>query len=114
MSLETAVQNLADAINALAGTQGAKASKPSGKSSPETVTAIAGAAKDATKTAPSTEPKALDYIKDVKPVFLDFGKAKGRDAAMALLAEFNVKGATEIPAEQWPAFLARIAALSQG
>lgn len=118
MSLETAVQNLADAINALAGTQGAKVSKPAGKSNPETVTAIAGAAKEAVKTpakTPETPPagdKALDYIVDVKPKFLDYGKAKGRDAALALLAEFGVKGATEIPADQWQKFLDRITELS--
>lgn len=122
MTLEVAIQNLADAINNLAKAGGAAAPAKPAKtvekaSDPAAVTAIAGAAASAVAAAangqPPSEPAKLEYARDVRPPFLAYGKAKGRDAATALLGEFGVKAATEIAADKWPAFLARVNELSQ-
>lgn len=121
MTLEVAIQNLADAINNLAKAGGATApSKPAKiekTSDAGTVNSIAGAAANAVANAKTpeapAEPVKLEYARDVRPPFLAYGKAKGRDAATALLGEFGVKAATEIAADKWPAFLARVNELSQ-
>lgn len=49
----------------------------------------------------------IDYERDVKPLILKVGGTKGRDAALGLLAEFEVKGGTELKPDVYPAFIAR-------
>lgn len=118
MTLEVAIQNLADAINNLAKAGGAAApSKPAkpAEKGPVESTSTANVLQNAkTEPAPPADPAKLEYARDVRPPFLAYGKAKGRDAATALLGEFGVKAATEIAADKWPAFLARVNELSVG
>jgi hypothetical protein len=54
-----------------------------------------------------TSPVEIDYEKDVKPLILKVGGTKGRDAAVALLGEFDVKAGTALTADQYPAVIAR-------
>lgn len=64
-----------------------------------------------TATSSSAEPQtgdagaALDYEKDIKPRVLLLSKEKGREATVATLGRFGVVKATELNADQWPAFL---------
>ena len=59
----------------------------------------------------STEQVAdLDFDKDVKPAFLAFLKAKGRDAGVALLAEFKAKSGSEVAKADLPKMLAKLQA----
>lgn len=58
------------------------------------------------KKADKDEPE-LDY-EQVKNATLNFVKAKGRDAATAVLKGFEVAKATELAEDQWPAYLAEL------
>ena len=59
---------------------------------------------------PAAEPEALavDYAQ-VKTAVMAVSKAKGRDAAVALLGEFDAKVGGDLAEEQWGPFLARAA-----
>ena len=48
----------------------------------------------------------IEYAQ-IKKAVMDVSLAKGRDAAVALLAEFGAKKGDEVPEAKWPAFLAR-------
>lgn len=66
-------------------------------------------AKAPAKAAKPTPPPAqLDYARDVQAPALNLVKAKGREALASILADFGAKRAQDIPAEQWPALIARI------
>jgi len=73
---------------------------------PPTVAAEPAAA-PATKAEPS-EPAALTYD-DVKRAIIEVSKAKGRDAAVALLAEFGATKGPDLQAtpEKFAPFVAR-------
>lgn len=60
-----------------------------------------------TETTAEISSGDIDYERDVKPLILKVGGSKGRDAALALLAEFEVKGGTELEPDVYPAFIAR-------
>jgi hypothetical protein len=57
---------------------------------------------------PAAEPEApaVDYTQ-VKAAVMAVNKAKGRDAAVALLGEFNAKVGGDLTEEQWGPFVAR-------
>lgn len=110
MSLETALQNLADAINnhadALRGkgqkaidftapqepkVEKPKATKPvaeAAKPAPASSQPTAPAAAAPAEKAESSE-KPLDYEKDLKPRFLKLVEVCGRDAAVALIKSYK-------------------------
>lgn len=73
--------------------------KPSGEQSASTATS--------SSAEPQTDAAgaALDYEKDIKPRVLLLSKEKGREATVATLGRFGVVKATELNADQWPAFL---------
>jgi hypothetical protein len=52
------------------------------------------------------EAPAVDYTQ-VKAAVMAVNKAKGRDAAVALLGEFNAKVGGDLTEEQWGPFVAR-------
>jgi hypothetical protein len=92
-------------------------------SQPETVaksteTPAAGPAAGAS-TASSPKPAddqptasaALEYERDVKPLVIRAGGAKGRDAVMALLSKFGVAKGPDVPADKLPAFKGELEAL---
>lgn len=59
--------------------------------------------------APATEtPAALDYTKDIVPKVLGLANQHGRPAIEAVLAQFGVKNAKDLSAEQYPALLQAI------
>ncbi len=45
---------------------------------------------EAVAASPSEQPATIDYAKDVKPLLLKVSTSKGRDALVALLAQFGV------------------------
>jgi len=58
------------------------------------------------------DTKAADVTYDtIKPLIIKYNQVKGRDAATALLAEFNVTRGPELKAEQYAAFHKRIVEL---
>jgi hypothetical protein len=77
-------------------------------------TAAQIAADEAAKAAPADDgPKVLDYETVVKPAIINLGQVKGRDAAKAMLQEFNVTAGTELDTAVYPAVLKRIDELLQ-
>lgn len=65
----------------------------------------------ATSASPSDEPKtnvALGYEADVKPAVLKLAEAKGRDTVIALLKDWKVDTAKDVPESDYAAFLADI------
>lgn len=123
MSLEQAIQNLADAINnhaeAIRGSTHA-AHIPAAPATPDTPK------KDAAKPAAKQDPvgaqttpasveapaeKPLDYETDIKPRFLKLVEVCGRDAGRKLIDEYKT-GATRlveaITPAQYPEVLAKI------
>jgi hypothetical protein len=59
--------------------------------------------KESTKTSETAE---ISYAKDVAPRVLKLAIAKGRTAALELLAKFKVEKAPQLTADQYPAFIA--------
>lgn len=63
----------------------------------------------AAKAEPVDNTKALDYKTDVRPFAVELYKAEGGQTAMAaIFDEFGVTNATELTADQLPAFLAAV------
>lgn len=60
------------------------------------------------KAAPPAPPVQLDYTRDVQTPALALVKAKGRDALAAILTDFGVKTARDVPDDAWPELKARI------
>lgn len=81
-------------------------SPPKAKPAPEPVVEPA----TAPEQEPAAEPEApaVDY-NQVKTAVMAVSKAKGRDAAVALLGEFDAKVGGDLTEEQWGPFLARAA-----
>lgn len=75
-----------------------------GAALPAPVAAKPAPAADKAKTATTTT--ALDYEKDVKPLALKVAKEKGRNALIAINAEFNVAQANLLKPEQFSGFIA--------
>ncbi len=63
---------------------------------------------EASEPAPA-EDKELDYEKDVKPALVQYLKAKGRDAGVALLAKYGAKNGEGVKPEDYAAILADMA-----
>lgn len=80
------------------------ASTPAVKSEP------AAKADKSPKEEKKTEPKAIDYEKDVKPAALALVAKKGRDAWLAILAGYDAKLGTDLKAEEYAAVLEKITA----
>jgi hypothetical protein len=53
-------------------------------------------------------PKELSLDHDVAPRILEFVKAKGREAMTAILDEFGVERASQIPPARWPELLEKL------
>ncbi len=80
-------------------------------------------AKDKEADAPATDDTSqgtvvkdvtgLDYETQVKPKIIELGKVKGRDAAKAMLTEFDVTSGTELDSAVYPAVLKRIDEMMQ-
>jgi hypothetical protein len=88
-------------------------SPPKAKVTPLTTEPLVGIdAEPATvpEQEPAAEPEApaVDY-NQVKTAVMAVSKAKGRDAAVALLGEFDAKVGGDLTEEQWGPFLARAA-----
>lgn len=133
MSLEIAIQNLADAINKLADTQkvlgtadlagavatitpittkadpapvptDAKSAVAEAKAKAEAVKAQA----EASKVVEEIEAKELNYQKDIQPKLIGYFKTHGKPKGMELLAKYNAKTGDGIKAADYPALLADI------
>lgn len=113
MTIEAQLSALTDAINNLTqvlstpriltaeqvtspAAEAAKQEKPAGKSKKaETEKPVAASDAQPAATPATTEPTAasagpaLDYEKDVKPIFLKLVAAKGRDVARGLIDQYN-------------------------
>jgi hypothetical protein len=80
---------------------------PQTPSEATTTTADGGA----TSASPSDEPAtdgALTYEGDIKPAVLRVSAKKGRPGVEALLKQFEVANAKEVPEARWPEFMAAI------
>ena len=60
------------------------------------------------KSAPKAETSEISYAKDIAPRVLKLAEAKGRPAALEVLAKFGVEKAPQLKAEQYPAFIAAV------
>lgn len=109
MSLEVALQENTKAVLALTALMsGGKAfnvekatadAKAEIKAAQERVPAKTVVAANVGEATPSA---TLDYERDVKPKALAVAKTKGRDALVAILAEFGLKGTPDAKPEQYP------------
>jgi hypothetical protein len=106
--------NLADAIESLIVAVNANTEAVKALSLPRPVPAKAPAAApapapvlDFTKVAKPAAPAALTYEADVRPVAIKVAGKLGRDALVALFAEFGVKAGPELPADKFAPFIAR-------
>lgn len=88
----------------------AEAAAPSKTDTASTPTVESAASPSPSSTA-ATEDEPLTY-EDVKPRIIALHKAKGRDVAAAVLAEFGAKTGQELKPDDYPAVLARIQALT--
>lgn len=79
------------------------------------VESMTDAARDEPEAAETAEPESgivaadLDFDKDVAPRVLDLVARKGREAMVAVLDEFGAARASEVPTEQWPELVAKLA-----
>lgn len=112
MSLEDSLNRIATALEALAGNGVPNqlevgAAKPEAARTPTTAaTAVAQGPK-----ADSQESKALDYEKDIKPLFNEFCKVKGITEAQAYLTKRGyTKKLTEAKPEEYPEIIAELKA----
>lgn len=133
MSIEIAIQNLADAINNLAEsnrpqvrTESVKrcadpeasviphevATKPTdAKSAVAEAKAKAEAAKvqaEASKVAEEIEAKELSYQKDIQPKLVQYFKTHGKPKGMVLLSKYGAKTGDGIKVADYPALLSDI------
>jgi pyruvate dehydrogenase E2 component (dihydrolipoamide acetyltransferase) len=125
MSLESAIQNLADAINNLAARPGANpASVPESASPPSEAPrprgrppkavdapAPAPAAPAPAAPAPAAAGGATATIKDVVAALTPVAEQKGRDAAVALLAKYGAQTVPQLKAESYAQVVADAKAL---
>ncbi len=75
---------------------------PANPANPTATTPPAPAANDAAAK--------LDYEKDVKAPMMELAKTKGRGAVQPIFDKFEVANAKVLNPEQWPAFIAAVAA----
>ena len=68
---------------------------------PEESTAPTPATAAPEKVAPQPTDTALDFDKDVAPVVLGYVKSKGKPWVVAILNQFGVERASELPPEQF-------------
>jgi len=85
---------------------GAVAKTPKAKAAPEPV--VEPATVPEQEPAAQPEAPAVDYTQ-VKAAVMAVSKAKGRDAAVALLGEFDASVGGDLTEEEWGPFLARAA-----
>jgi hypothetical protein len=60
------------------------------------------------KTASKTDVAEISYAKDIARRVLKLAEAKGRPAALEVLAKFGVEKAPQLKADQYPAFIAAV------
>lgn len=85
------------------------AKKPTTTPTPEPETAGEKATPEPSPASSSSDDaSAVDYGQ-VKAAVMQVSKDKGRDAAVALLAEFDAKVGGDLKEEQWSTFVARAA-----
>ncbi len=96
------------------------AAAPAAAAGPSTAPAVEAAAPEKTASAPSpaAEPAAapapastaatdapLTYDKDIKPLIIQLGKERGRDATLALLGKFGATSGPGLKPEQFGEFV---------
>lgn len=123
MSLEAAIlentktmrELIAALVAGLKAPLAAAKDEPVAKASPAKAEPVAEAESAAKAKAVEAEPedkKVLDY-KDVSAAVIALVTAKGKPAAMAMLAEFGVTKAPSLGPEQFEAVIARAAELAE-
>lgn len=126
MSIEIAIQNLADAINNLANISNASsrmvaaelenavAEVEQAAKAPEKETKqpeLAADVKEVKKpAAPAEDAPDLDYEKDVKPKLIKFLTKHGKQKGIELLASYGAKTGNDVKVSDFPALLAEIEA----
>ena len=74
------------------------------------------------EAAPAEQPAAAELTddqpavtySDVQAATTALAAAKGRDAAVACLAEFDVKNGKDLPEDQWARYVERARAMAEG
>lgn len=113
----TGLQPAATAPVATPAPKAERVAKPKAEPKPEATegNAAAASSEPATTAAPAASSTASEQpaadapaisIADVNAAIIGLAKAKGRDAAVAVLKEFGVAKAPELKAEQYPAVVA--------
>jgi len=113
----TGLQPAATAPVATPAPKAERVAKPKAEPKPEAAegNAAAASSEPATTAAPAASSTASEQpaadapaitIADVNAAIIGLAKAKGRDAAVAVLKEFGVAKAPELKPEQYPAVVA--------
>lgn len=113
MSLEQAIQENTEAINRLIGLfSSGKATVPHAEPKAPAPATEAPAKKVQTpKEEPKAEPATTDIPYDkVKEATLALVKAKGRDAAVEVLAKYGVKVGTKLTKDEYAPYVADVKA----
>jgi type II secretory pathway component GspD/PulD (secretin) len=118
MSIEQKIEDLTKAVRELTAAMSNSAVEPARPATVvENVKAVEKAKKEEPKAEkpkaekPKAEKEALDYSTYIQKPALNLVAVKGRPALTAILSEYGVGNAKEVPEPQWPELRAKIDAV---